>query len=1008
MTPLLSLRVLTLVFAPSPLQENDETPAPAAAEAPVAAPAEAPAAERATRDTPTAEPARWSGALLDEVRWRELGPVNMGGRVTDLAVDPRRSSTFFVATASGGLFRTNNAGTTFEAVFDDGPTASIGDVAIAPSDSSIVWIGTGEANARNSVIPGGGVFKSTDGGGSFAAMGLEATLHVGRIAIHPADPQTVFVAAVGNTWRDNDERGLYRTRDGGTTWERVLFVDAQTGCIDVAIDPEQPSIVHAATWQRRRDEFDGGDPEVQWGPGSGIWRSTDGGTTFARSSAGLPTGKYGRVGFDLCAGAPHVVYATVQTEHTGKVAPGQSAEESGPAWLGVRGEAVAGGYRVTEALEGGPAAAAELKADDVIVAIGDDAITSFEELRLALDRRNAGEESEVKLLREGAELLVQVKFGRRPGSRGGFGGEQGGQVANAHDRQGSGGFETGGIFRSDDRGATWRRVNSLNPRPFYYSQVRVDPSDPERLFVLGISLHFSKDGGASFDGQAARTAHPDHHAMWIDPADGEHVVLGNDGGLYVTWDGGRNWEMNEKLPIGQFYGVAVGMDWPYSVAGGLQDNGSWWGPSSSLRRQGVPQDAWIYVNGGDGFQCAIDPDDPATVYCESQNGVLARFDLATGRRADVRPPGKRFCWNTPILLSPHNARTLWCGGDQLFKSVDRGDHWTSVSPDLGRTARGTATAIDESPLVADVVAAGTDDGALWLSRDGGRTWEGLAERLPSAPGPRYVAELLFSRHDRETLFVALDVRRHGEQEPWLFRSRDLGATFERVGAGLPAAALHALAESPRRRGLLFAGSGVGCHVSIDGGESFVRLDGRLPTVPVFDLVVHPRERDLVAATHGRGLWVADVAPLEQLTQDVLADAARLLEPRLVTLAPRLPGSSSYAAPRFHGENPRDGAEFWYWLRDGVGDDVSLQVRDVGGRAVARLNGPGEPGLHVVRWNLSIDVDAPGVPSIRNARLEPGDYLVLLEAGATSLQAKLRVESAPMGGSDARIGVRDVR
>ncbi|MBL8842746.1 MAG: PDZ domain-containing protein [Planctomycetes bacterium] len=984
------------------VQEPPAAPPAAPPEAPPAAPAAAP------QEPPAPIEATWGSALFDDVAWRPLGPINMGGRITDLAVDPRRKSTWYIAAASGGLWKTVNAGTTFEPLFEGGPTASIGDVTIAPSDSSIVWLGTGEANPRNSVIPGAGVFQSTDGGKSFAFMGLADSRAIGRIAIHPTDPNVLFVAAMGHTWGDNDERGLYRTRDGGATWERVLFVDAATGCIDVAIDPLDPSIVHAATWQRRRDEFDGGDPIVQFGPGGALWRSIDGGTTFTRSSAGLPTVQLGRVGFDLFAADPQILYATVQTELTGKVAPGQAPGESGPAWLGVRGEASADGYVLSEAIEGGPAAAAGLLKGDVLQKIGDAEIRTFEELRIALDARNAGDEAAIVVRREGNLQTLQVKFGRRPGTTGDFGGEQGGQTANAQERQGSGGFETGGIFRSDDRGATWRRVNSLNPRPFYYSQIRVDPRDAAKVWVLGISVHVSRDGGATFDSQGAADAHPDHHAMWIDPSDGDHVLLGNDGGLYETFDDGKHWEMNEKLPIGQFYNVAVGMDRPYSVAGGLQDNGSWVGPSATRRRQGIPSDAWIYVNGGDGFQCAIDPEDASLVYAESQNGVLARFDRDSGARADIRPPGKRFCWNTPFLLSPWNSRTLWCAGERLFKSVNRGDDWVAVSPELSRTPQGSATAVDESPRVADVVAVGTDDGALWLTRDGGRTWESLVERLPGVPGPRYVAELLFSRHDAETLFVVLDGRRSDDCEPWLFRSRDFGRTFTRIGAGLPAQNLHALAESPRRRGILFAGSSVGCHYSIDDGDTFVAFDGRLPTVPVFDLVVHPRERELVAATHGRGIWIADIAPLEQLSKDVVAAELELLTPRTVTLAPRLPGSNSYAAPRFHGENPRDGVEFWWWRKSGSDANVALQVKNVAGGTIARLTGSGAPGLQVVRWNLALDVDAPGVPSMRDRRLKPGEYLVVIEADGKSDSATLRVEEEAAAGGGALIGGQDVR
>ncbi len=968
--------------------------------------------EPSTAPPPTPPPVTFSSALLTELHWRSIGPTNMGGRITDLAVDPHRKSTFYVAAATGGVWKTENNGTTFTPLFEHGGSSSIGDVTVAPSDSNVVWIGTGEGNPRNSVIPGAGVWKSLDAGQSFSFVGLADTRHIGRIAIHPTDPNVVFVAAVGHTWGPNDERGLFRTRDGGATWDKPLFVDAATGCIDVAIDPSDPSFVYAAMWQRQRDELDGGDPAIQCGAGSGLWRSTDGGATFTRCTSGLPTVALGRIGIELFASDPRTLFALIQTELTGKPAPGQKEGASGPAWLGVRGDATDDGYRVSEAIEAGPAANAGIVKGDVILRIADAAIHTFEELRIALDSHQAGEECEIVVRREGAEKSITTKFGERPGAQGAFVGEQGGQNANAQISQGPKGFETGGLFRSDDHGATWRRLNTLDPRPFYFSQVRVDPHDSNRIWVLGISLHVSIDGGATFEATGARVAHPDHHAMWIDPTDGDHLLLGNDGGLYASFDRGQTWEMNEKLPIGQFYNVAVGMDRPYTVIGGLQDNGSWAAPSATRRRTGIPSDLWRFTNGGDGFHCAVDPDDADLVYTESQNGVLARMDVQRGSRADIRPSGERFNWNTPFLISPHNARTLWCGGELVWKSVNRGDQWTAISPEITRTNRGSATALAESPVIADVVAVGSDDGALWLTRDGGRSWESLVERLPGVPGPRYVADLEFSRHDREVLFVALDGRRSDDLEPWLFKSSDLGRTFTRVGKGLPPQTLHCIVESPRRRGLLFAGTSIGCFVSIDGGESFVRLEGNLPTVPVFDLVVHPRERDLVAATHGRGLWILDIAPLEQLGGELLAKEAALLAPRPVTLMSYVAGSNSYAAPRYHGENPQEGVELWYWLRDGLDGNALLTVKNVAGATVARLTGSGESGLHVVRWNLAIDLDEPGIPTLRDGRLKPGDYLVTLQAGerrapaTAGLTTTLHVERDPVEDDDARIGTRE--
>ena len=992
--------------APEPAVEKTASAPPSATKDDHATPLHAP-----TADERPAARATFEAAVLGDLEWRALGPVNMGGRITDFAVDPRRRSTFYVAAATGGVWKTENAGTTFTPIFERGGTSSIGDVAVAPSDGDVVWIGTGEANPRNSVVAGDGVYKSTDGGKSFMRMGLEKCAHVGRIAIDPTDVNVVFVAALGRTWGQNPERGLYRTRDGGATFEQVLFVDERTGAVDVAIDPGDPKVVYAATWERKRDEFDGGDPAFETGPGSGLWRSTDGGTTFVRLAKGLPTVKLGRIGIEVWQKDPRVVFALVESELTGKPAPGEAEGHADPAWFGVRGEPHEGNYLVTDAIEGGPAAKAGIKNGDVLVRLGDRNISGFEQLRSFLDDHQAGEECPVVIRRGAEEQTLTVKFMRRPGSTTTFtAGMQGGQNPNAQEKQGPNGFETGGLFRSDDRGESWRRINSIDPRPFYYSQIRVDPRDDQKLYVLGIQFHHSDDGGKTFLVTRSRSVHPDHHALWVDPEDGDHLLLGNDGGLYVSWDRGQNWEAQEKLPIGQFYDVGLSRGRPYWVIGGLQDNGTWGGPNESRRRHGVPTDLWLNVNGGDGFHAAFDPEDPNVYYAESQNGVLARGDLATGEGREIRPEDRRMNWNTPFLISPHNARTLYIAGSKVWKSVDRGDHWSEISGEITRTQRGSATALVESPDEPGVLYVGSDDGALFGTRDGGQHWEDLAPKIDALPGPRYVSDLECRRGAPATLFAAFDGHRSDDDQPWLFRSDDYGVTWRRTTDGLPAQPIRCFTTSPRNPALQFVGNDVGVFVSIDDGRRFVPLAGNLPTVPVFDLVVHPDRPDLVAATHGRGIWILPIDALEGLTADALAADVRLLQPREVELSSTLPDSTGYSAPRFHTPNPYRGVALWYWLGRDAGEHVELAVTNVAGSVVRKLTGPGAAGLHGVKWDLAIDADDPGTGGGgrrgRGRAVKAGDYLVTLTAGETTSRAPLHVAPDPNGRGDAGIGERE--
>lgn len=837
-------------------------------------------------------------ALLAALPVRSLGPANMGGRICDVAVVEAKPTTMYVATASGGLWKTVNHGTTWVSVFDQQSTASLGAVAVAPSNPDVVYVGTGEANARNSVSWGDGVYRSGDGGQSWRHCGLKETHHIGRIVVHPKDPNVAYVAALGHLWGPNRERGLYKTIDGGGSWRQVKFIDDETGFIDVALDPHQPDTLYAAAYHVRRGPFSGGNPAVQFGPGAGIYKTVDGGATWTRLARGLPDRPLGRCGLAVSRKNPRLVYAVIQTDKTDiRQTSGQPAQPGGDA-------------------------------------------------------------------------------------------------------------TTGGVFRSEDGGASWTKLNDLCPRPFYYGQVRIDPTDDRRVYVLGIALHLSTDGGRNFrKGTAAPHVHADHHALWIDPRDPAHLVLGNDGGVYFSYDGGAAWEHADNLPIGQYYAAGVDMRRPYRIYGGLQDNGSWGGPSATRGRDGITNADWSRILGADGFYCQPDPADLDTVYGEAQYGQPYRVDLRHGGIHDIRPrpgpgePAYRFNWCSPILLSPHNSKVVYFGGNRVFRSLDRGERWEVFSPDLTRGPPGpsadqghTLTALAESPLRPGLVYAGSDDGRVHVTRDGGATWLDVSDRVPGVPPERSVTRIECSRFAVGTAYLALDRHRNDDRAPYLFRTIDFGVSWQRLAVDLPAGGpVHVVREDLRNKDLLYAGTEFGLFVSLDGGVHWHRLRNGFPTVAVHDLVVHPRERELVVATHGRSLFVVDVLPLQEMTATVREAETYLCDPRPGQMVILRPTRGPSGARGFAAENPPTGAVIWYYLKSTVREPVRLTVTDLQGNPIADLTGTKEAGLHRVVWSLRRAArlgpkEAGGPP------VQPGEYLVLLRAGERLHQKRLRVEA----------------
>ncbi len=875
--------------------------------------------------------------ILKGFTFRNIGPTRQSGRFVDFAVPDLEPATIYAATGSGGLWKSTNNGTTWESIFDNQPVISIGDVAVAPSNPKIVFVGTGEATSSRSTYWGDGIYKSIDAGKTWTNIGLKESHHIGRIVVDPKNPDIVYVAALGHLYSENPERGLFKTTDGGNTWTKSLDVkvgDRAIGVCDVVMDPKNPRVLYAASYDKERKPwtFNLG------GPGSGIYKTVDAGATWTKLTSGLPGGMLGRIGIDVARTNPDIVYANIENANK----PGVSDEAR----------------------------------------------------------------------------LAELRAGK---SSAGMIGEE--------------------VYRSDDAGKTWKKVSpekqTIGGGPgYYYMQIRVDPKDANHVYVLSVGVVHSTDGGKTWE--APFRFGGDNHGLWIDPTNSDHMLLGYDHGMGITWDAGRNWYHPDELPLAQLYQVGYDMQYPYNVYGGLQDNGSVRGPSSKRNGGNIVFEDWQTVGGGDGFFNVVDLATNRYLYNESQFGSLSRTDLYTGESKNItlRDSALRHNWSSPVLVSPHDPAVIYHAANKLMKSTARGDTWVEASPDLSTndaskmpTGKGgdgnieycTITALDESPIVRGLIWVGTDDGNVWVTKnvEDMKAWTKLNDNIKGNPG-YWVSHIVASKHQAGTAYVTYTGFRQDDFRPFIYKTTDFGQTWTSIVGNLPNKAVNVVAEDPRNPDLLFAGVDFGLFVTIDGGRAWTEMKG-FPTQPVYDIEIHPRERDLILATHGRGFFITDVSPLEELNQQALGQDFYLFDvkPR-VRWVTRINPVSSSVNQNFRAPSEPAGAVINYYLKTPVSGDVVVRILQ-GSRVISETKGPNAAGLNQVMWNMRITETrlvqpaqtgrggrgggggggfgggrggrggTPAIPTFGGSiAAAPGEYTVVVNAGNMTVTKKLMI------------------
>ena len=938
-----TLTVLLLLNTASPAQE-DPAHKPEATSSPSVAPESAtsptpspestpPALSSATSPSPsataTATTPPLSDVLFKNLKARSIGPAVMGGRVSDIALDPKNPFVFYVGLAHGGIFKTGDNGVSFDPIFDKQPVLSIGGIAVAPSNSEVIWVGTGEANDRNSSSWGNGVYRSTDGGENWQNVGLKESRAIGRIVVHPKNAETAYVAASGNLWVDGGERGLFKTTDGGKSWKAVLQApaphNAKTGCCDMVFDPSNPEILYAALYARQRTpwSFTSGPAATGGEDVSGIFKSTNGGASWKKLAGGLPS-ETGRIGLSVSASNPKIVMAVVQS------------------------------------YEGGTGSIKDLRS------------------------------------------------------------------------------KSGGVFRSEDGGEKWTRVSAIDPRPFYFSQIRIDPANDQRVYLLEFALLVSDDGGKNFREDLSEKVHADCHALVIQPGTTpppkppkpedknkppkppvcQRLLLGTDGGVYQSFAAGKGWDHLNKIPSGEFYRITLDDSKPYfRVAGGLQDNENWVGPSGVPSKEGIRNSDWTALAGGDGFYVLFDPADRDVFYAESQSGAVHRINLRNGELRELRPepaegqPTYRFHWNSPLIGSRHKPGVIYLGGNCVFRLTDRAEKYAVISPDLTRndpartvtTGSGAETfgvvySLAESPKRAGLLWAGTDDGRLWVTENDGGKWTEVTGNVPEPARGQWVVRIEASAHDANVAYLVVNAYRAGDDRSMILRTGDLGKTWQPIVGDLPAnAPVEVVCEDPVNPRLLYAGTHFGVFASFDQGAHWIRI-GDVPSgTRVDDIQIHPRTSDLVIGTHGRSIAILDdTVPFRELTPEVTAKPAHLFSVRSVTGAYLQPGfADSNGKGIYRGQNPAEGALFTVWVKEFTGDEIKIAVTKSSGQPVANLKAPGAPGMTRLNWDLrpTKDVITEYGGDDPKRLLPAGDYTAELSYGQLKMKQTFHVDIA---------------
>ncbi len=854
----------------------------------------------------------------NSLKFRNIGPAFTSGRIADFAVNPDNTSEFYVAVASGGVWKTTNRGITFTPVFDKEGSYSIGFVALDPNNPNVVWVGTGENNNQRSVAYGDGVYKSLDGGKSWKHMGLKNSEHIGMIEIDPRDSDVVYVAAVGPLWSEGGDRGLFKTTDGGETWENILEISEHTGINEVHLDPRNPDVIYATAHQRRRHVF----TYISGGPESAVYKSTDGGTNFKKIMKGMPSGDIGRIGMDISDADPNTIYAVVEAQE-----------------------------------------------------------------------------------------------------------------------------DKGGFYRSTDLGESWERRSDYSSSGNYYQEVVADPVDVDLVYVMNTFSGVSEDGGRTFENVGELNKHIDNHALWIDPDNPDYLLNGNDGGVYESYDRGKTWRFYTNLPVTQFYKVAVDNDYPfYNVYGGTQDNFTFGGPSRSIEPTGLTFNDWKITLLGDGFEPHVDPKNPNIVYSQAQYGVLYRFDKQSGEAQNIipQPPSGDYSynwnWDSPFFVSVHDNRRLYYASDRVLRSDDMGQSWTEISGDLTRqidrnklevmgkvwpmdavaknastTLYGNIVALAESPINEDILFAGTDDGLIHISEDGGENWRKLDD-FPGVPEMTYVNEIVASAHDVNTVYAAFNNHKRGDFKPYVLKSTNLGRSWTSIANNLPErGSIYAIEEDHIKSELLFVGTEFSLFATLDGGDYWKELNNGLPTIAVRDINIQQRENDLVLGTFGRGFYIMDdYSALREFTPEVQEKEAHLFSVRdpfqymeysaiaasddIFWLGPKGFQGEDY----YLGENPKFGAAFTFYVKDGyktlektreedekvkrkdgetvyypsydqlVAEDeeeepyLIFTIRDANGEVINDLRASASKGINRAYWDLTY----PDVDQVRTNTANP--------------------------------------